>query len=175
MKKISNIIYLVTLSLFIFACSKDTDLNNFSDTELINTIEFLKTQGKIDDAKIINNKIHVKYLDGVDMIFEISSSKEVKIFDKSEKQIFTTFFEKIDNKYNLSEVKTFKKNESLTYRINPDHPEGQSFCECYLSDVKEFCDSVVGCVALASPLVQAVIVAHCIVHTGTVDCPEKNK
>ena len=70
--------------------------------------------------------------------------------------------------YELVDVKESSYFTNIVKR-NPEHP-GQNICECYEQDLGEFCDGVIGCAALISPLVHAVILGHCAIETHTTSC-----
>jgi uncharacterized protein YkuJ len=173
MNKILKITFVLFLSLFFFACSEE-DSENQINNELSEALNSLVSKGLISNSKIDGSNISITYSDGIEMNFDISNKKQINAFDKNNTKIATTNFIENSNTYELIDVKSFnQQNNTLQFR-NPDH-EGQDFCECYKNDVDEFCDGLVGCVALLHPLVQAVIVTHCVVETGTIKCKDKEE
>jgi hypothetical protein len=154
------------------SCSEDDSLNHTKD-DLNEAINTLISKGIILDSKIDGKNIKIIYPDGLPMNFELNSKTNIVVSDTNGIEAFKINFSENNSSYLFNSFNLLNENNtSGNPKINPDH-EGQDFCQCYKNDVDEFCDGVIGCVALLHPLVQAVIVVHCVIETGTMDCDDE--
>jgi hypothetical protein len=170
MYKILKIAFVLFVSLSFFACENEESTIPL-DNDLTEALNALQSKGIISGSSVEGDIVSITYPDGIEINFDVSNKEQISAFDESNIEIVSTSFIKNSNAYELDEVEVLnQENTALEFR-NPDH-EGQDFCECYQQDVDEFCDGLIGCVALLHPLVQAVIVTHCVVETGTTQCED---
>ncbi|MGO3689721.1 MAG: hypothetical protein ACTJF0_04630 [Psychroflexus halocasei] len=162
-----KLIFIAFISICFLSCTESENLTDETITyeknkngELAEAIDLMQKKGIINSAFIDKDNVTITYPDNSVFTFDISYKQQIEVFDLKQQQFISIKFDKNDDKYNLNSVVPF---------FNPNH-EGQDFCQCYDQDVDEFCDGVVGCVALLHPLVQAVIVVHCVIETGTTEC-----
>lgn len=66
--------------------------------------------------------------------------------------------------YSFDIIKDFDSNQGTLRRPCGQHPEGESFNQCFKREWNEFCDDAVGCIAQAMEphLVAVAIAAHCV-------------
>lgn len=158
-----------------FSCEQNNivqEEHNYIDSETISALEQMKTQGKIKNFSVVDkNTLSVTYPEGNSVFIE-SHKSNIKVFDSKRKSLFNASFEQSNSngKYSLKAIEFNQNTLSPINQRNPEHPDGQTICECYASDVSEFCDGIIGCASLVLPAVHAVILAHCAYKTGGTAC-----
>lgn len=74
-------------------------------------------------------------------------------------------FDRKDNLYAKDIAKTMGIDYGEITTMSPcgNHPKGESFGDCVAREMSEFCDGLIGCVAMVThpKLVLAAIVIHC--------------
>lgn len=157
-------IVLVGVILF-FGCSEEQQPDSVNG-EFEAALEELVSKGLVKRTKVIDDVFFVTYSDDIVLSYQIEDLDDISIYDHSGVKIFNALYLEEDDRFELDIIESrFNQNRSE----NPDH-DGQDFCECYKNDVEEFCDGIVGCVALISGWTHIAILAHCAAKTKFKKC-----
>ena len=185
MKKIFTFaLSLSIITLIAFSCSNDEAISNNQEAQANKEMaEVLQTKYGIETTILDNGSFEFKYLDG--RILNVSQNDGKIVFTGSrvnnEKLTFESVtkdvaLENLNSKSNLflkgipkqefiKSVNNYSNLNQLAKVASPcdEHSSNEEFDDCVEREVDEFCDGLVGCLALATNpvIIIGVIAIHC--------------